>query len=100
MSPLEVTAAVGTVAGAVTGLVAAGGALLRVERRGRQLVNGLLGDEHHPGIVARVDQLSGDLAGIKAELCPNHGSSLRDAVDRIEVGLASHAAASWNEVHR
>lgn len=28
------------------------------------------------------------VAAIKGELSPNHGSSLRDAVDRLEVGIA------------
>lgn len=49
------------------------------------------GTEEHPGVVARLaegnerfDAIEGELKIIKEELFNNHGSSLRDAIDRIE----------------
>lgn len=34
----------------------------------------------------------GQIAVLSAEMQPDHGSSLRDAVDRVEVALSSHVA--------
>ena len=99
MSPLEIAGAIGVVSGALTGLVGAGAALLRVERRGRRLANGLLGDEHHPGMLIRMDQLDLAVAGITAQVHPSSGTSLRDAVDRIERDLASHQAMPASVAH-
>lgn len=49
------------------------------------------GTEEHPGVIdrladgnARFDAIEGELKIIKEELFNNHGSSLRDAIDRIE----------------
>jgi hypothetical protein len=49
------------------------------------------GTDENPGIVERLaegnkrfDALEQDMAIIKAELFNNHGTSLRDAIDRIE----------------
>lgn len=49
------------------------------------------GTDTHPGVMERLEigsdrfnQLESDLKTIKAELFNNHGTSLRDAIDRIE----------------
>ena len=49
------------------------------------------GDDDKPGVMERLeigagkfDQIDSDLKVIKAELFSNSGSSLRDAIDRIE----------------
>ena len=49
------------------------------------------GTDDHPGVVARLaegnarfDKIEEEIAVIKSELFNNHGSSLRDAIDRIE----------------
>ena len=99
MTPLEIAGAIGVISGALTGLVGAGAALLRVERRGRQLANGLLGDEHHPGMLRRMDQLDQEVARINAQVHPNSGTSLRDAVDRIERDLAAHQTMPASVAH-
>lgn len=39
-------------------------------------------------LVANREAQADDIAAIKAEVLPNHGSSLRDAVDRLEGGQA------------
>jgi hypothetical protein len=52
------------------------------------------GTEDHPGVIerlaegnARFDCIEGELKIIKEELFNNHGSSLRDAIDRIEEAI-------------
>lgn len=49
------------------------------------------GTDEKPGVVqrladgnARFDKIESELACVKAELFNNHGTSLRDAIDRIE----------------
>lgn len=49
------------------------------------------GTDEKPGVVARLaegnarfDKIEEELACVKAELFNNHGTSLRDAIDRIE----------------
>lgn len=49
------------------------------------------GTDEKPGVVARLaegnarfDKIESELACVKAELFNNHGTSLRDAIDRIE----------------
>lgn len=37
-----------------------------------------------PGVMKRLEDIQVDLSKIKHELWPNHGGSLRDAVDRLE----------------
>jgi hypothetical protein len=55
------------------------------------------GTEEHPGVVARLaegnarfDKLEEEIACVKAELFNNHGSSLRDAIDRIEESISKN----------
>lgn len=55
------------------------------------------GTEEYPGVVERLaegnlrfDCIEGELKIIKEELFNNHGSSLRDAIDRIEEAVSKH----------
>jgi hypothetical protein len=52
------------------------------------------GTEDYPGVVerlasgnARFDVIEREIALVKAELFNNHGTSLRDAIDRIEAAI-------------
>jgi hypothetical protein len=81
---------IGGIAGQVTMYVGAAGAaglglrwVWRGSRALHRLAEGLLGDGDRPSAMVR-------LAAIEAELRPNHGSSLRDAVDRVEQRLDEH----------
>lgn len=84
-----------------TAIVAAAGALtvlgktaLWLWRRARQaghLLDDLLGEPAHGDQPARPSAMA-RLGAIEAELRPNHGGSLRDAVDRVGQGLADHLA--------
>lgn len=47
------------------------------------------GEPERPGVPARLGVLA-RIERLDAELRPNHGSSLRDSVDRIEAQLADH----------
>jgi uncharacterized NAD(P)/FAD-binding protein YdhS len=54
------------------------------------------GNDDHPGVVqrlaegnARFDKIEEEISLIKAELFNNHGSSLRDAIDRIEEAVSN-----------
>lgn len=59
-------------------------------RRVVHLVDDVLGEPAHgsqparPGWGDRLGAIEADLSAIKAEMHPNHGSSLRDVVDRVE----------------
>lgn len=41
----------------------------------------------------RLEDLTSSVRWLEAEMRPNHGTSLRDAVDRLEQMLAQHVAA-------
>jgi hypothetical protein len=42
------------------------------------------GVPERPGVMARLDAIEGRLSNVEHELHPNSGSSLRDAVDRVD----------------
>lgn len=50
-------------------------------------VPGRPGVPERPGVMARLDGIEERLGRVEHELHPNSGSSLRDAVDRVEAGL-------------
>lgn len=52
---------------------------IKSKRKDRRML-----DTDVPGLVKSVDELSKALAVIQLELVPNHGTSLRDAINRIE----------------
>ncbi|MBB4987505.1 hypothetical protein [Streptomyces nymphaeiformis] len=93
------------IAAAIAAAIAAlGGALALLYRWARGLRRGLtrLGDflddwfgvdarpgvSARPGVMQRLCSLEDEVAGIKHELHPNSGSSLRDAVDRVDARTA------------
>lgn len=104
-----VWAAVAVAASAVTVAGAVGYATRRALRGLRKLgrltdrVLGVPADGDtpaRPGLLAQVDKLAADVAGLTAEMRPNGGSTLRDAVNRVEKklgdveqGLAEHLLA-------
>ena len=65
--------------------------IFKVTKTWYKFVDDWYGSEDHPGIVERLNdgqehfnKIDAELATIKAELFNNGGSSLRDAIDRIE----------------
>lgn len=91
---------VGVLAGGLTfigawcaALVKAGRAVRRVSR----FLDEFLGHDGEPGLVQRVDSLASTVDAmtvkverIKAQVMPNGGSSLRDAVDQVRNELREH----------
>lgn len=74
-------------------LLALVGAFLRwvwpILRRVGHLADDLLGEPARPGVQRRPGLVE-RVANIETELRPNHGGSLRDAVDRVDRGLRGH----------
>ena len=66
-----------------------------------EFINDWYGTEDKPGVNQRLDAgatrfefIEGELKIIKEELFNNHGSSLRDAIDRIEAAVAKPKRSS------
>lgn len=53
-------------------------------------VPGRPGVPARPGVMERLDRLDRDVAGIRHELHPNSGASLRDAIDRVEAATCTN----------
>lgn len=51
-------------------------------------------DDEMSWVKVRLDQLSSSVSYLESELQPNHGSSLRDAVDRLERMMLDHIDAA------
>lgn len=43
-----------------------------------------------PGVMARLQDLTDDLTSVRAQVFPNGGTSLRDAVDHVAADLTAH----------
>lgn len=89
------TSAVAGVVGAVFGSLATlGVAWTKMVRPIQQLVEDWKGEPARPqdGIVERPGMMK-RMALVEAEMRTNHGTSLRDAVDRIETNMAAHVAS-------
>lgn len=89
MDALQIAGTVTGVLGAVSGV---GLALRWMHRRWRVVEHFLedwRGEEARPGVAARPG-VPERLAAIEAELRPNSGHSLRDAVTRIEASVEAH----------
>jgi hypothetical protein len=87
---------------AVTAVVGLGAVLWRVARRLRELarrvedfiddwvgVPGRPGVEQRPGVMERLDRIERTVGIVAHEVRPNGGSSMRDAVDRVDSRTAS-----------
>lgn len=71
--------------------IAGGGAvvvrLFRFLKRMSNVVDDWAGEPERPGVPGRPGVMT-RLAAIEAELHPNHGTSLRDALTRCEIGIS------------
>jgi hypothetical protein len=47
-----------------------------------------------PGVMARLQDLTDDVATVRAQVFPNAGTSLRDAVDKVAADLKAHREAT------
>ncbi len=94
--------------GLVAGLTALGWLVTKAWRGLRSighLVDDLRGEParpgvpERPGIMTRLAALEADTARVKAEVTPNGGGSLRDAVVRIERQVNEHVAMPHQPLH-
>ncbi|MFF0293139.1 hypothetical protein ACFYST_08110 [Kitasatospora sp. NPDC004614] len=83
--------------GAVVAIAGAAGLLWRsargahrLARRVEEVVDDWAGTDEQPGVMTRLDRIEDKLATVEHELHPNSGSSLRDAVDRVDQRTARH----------
>ncbi|MEY9944875.1 hypothetical protein [Kitasatospora sp. GAS1066B] len=83
--------------GAVVAVAGAAGILWRVTSALHHLVRHVedavadwAGTDDQPGVMARLGQIEHRIGAIEHELHPNSGSSLRDAVDRVDQRTARH----------
>lgn len=94
---------IGIAAGAVVAIAGAAGLTWKIvrssyrsARRLGHLLDEVLGMEARgarpavPGWAARLDEIQADVGKIKAQVFPNGGTSLRDAVDDVNVKLEDH----------
>jgi hypothetical protein len=75
----------------LTCLVTLGGLLWSVFKYGRrimQMVEDFNGEPERPGVPARPGVMT-RLSAIEAEITPNHGGSIKDAVNRIDVKVVT-----------
>ena len=82
----------GALAAALTVGVTVGRPLRKLSRQNDEFREDWYGESARPGRSA-VPGVPERLARIEAELQPNHGSSLRDAINRVEVRLEDHIHA-------
>ncbi|WP_035799837.1 hypothetical protein [Kitasatospora mediocidica] len=83
--------------GALVAVASAAGLLWRITRSIHRLVRHVedavadwAGTDEHPGVMARLDRIEHRIGAIVHELHPNSGTSLRDAVDRVDQRTARH----------
>jgi hypothetical protein len=92
MSTLEFIVLVGA---ALSAILFIGNKFVTLFKTWFKFVDDWNGTDEKPGVVdrlaegnARFDKIEEEIACIKAELFNNHGTSLRDAIDRIEKHVA------------
>ena len=93
LGPAWITAAL-ALAGAVVGCIAWGARWgWRIVSKIMRLVDDFLGEParagvpERPGVMTRLQDLTEEVAKVRAQVIPNGGSSLRDAVDRVSMDL-------------
>jgi transposase len=87
----------GIVVGTLGGFLAFVGAVCaalvkagRAARRVSRFLDEFLGHDGEPGLVERFETLTATVERISAQVFPNGGSSLRDAVDGVRSELIDH----------
>lgn len=93
---LDVCIAIGIIGGAITLLWRGVIFVMGIYRRVQNFLDDWNGELPRPGIPARPG-FPERIASIEAELKTNHGSSLRDAVNRMEKHLSEHVKISEDE---
>lgn len=86
MEPLQIAGAITVVVGACTALGVGGRFMLRMGRNITNLRDDLLGEPARAGVPRRPGVVE-RLGLIEKELHPNGGTSMRDAINRVERGL-------------
>jgi uncharacterized protein YdcH (DUF465 family) len=91
MSGIKVLMIIGGSATAITSIVLLLNRFFKFVQSVTRFMDDWYGTEEFPGVVerlaegnARFDKIEEEIATVKAELFNNHGTSLRDAIDRIE----------------
>lgn len=93
---LDICIAIGIISGAVTLFWKAGAFVMGIYRRVQDFLDDWNGEPARPGVPARpgfpdrIAAIEADTAFTKTELKTNHGTSLRDAVNRMEKHLVDH----------
>lgn len=67
---------------------------LRAGRRVSRFLDEFLGDGKTPGLVERVETLDASVGRVSAEVFPNGGGSLRDALDDVRRELRDYVRAA------
>jgi len=95
---MQITLDTSAVVGVVSFLAGLGGAMglawTRVIRPIQQIAEDWRGEQARPdaGLPERPGMML-RMARLEGEMHPNHGSSLRDAVNRLEANMAAHVAS-------
>lgn len=101
MNPLEWIILIGAAASAIAAISFLLNKFFKLFGTWFTFINDWYGNEDTPGVVERLaegnkrfDYIEGELKVIKEELFNNHGSSLRDAIDRIEAATVKPKRSS------
>ena len=97
MSPLQTILTIGGVSTAIASLGYVVAKLLKFIQNVTRFMDDWYGTEEHPGVVerlaegnARFDNIEKEIIIVKAELFTNGGSSVRDAINRIEEAVTKN----------
>ena len=97
MSPLQTILTVGGVSTAIASLGYVVAKLLKFIQNVTRFMDDWYGTEEYPGVVerlaegnARFDNIEKEIIIVKAELFTNGGSSVRDAINRIEEAVTKN----------
>ena len=83
-----------TVSATLSAIIYIGNKFITLFKTWFKFIDDWNGTDEKPGVMERLsigadrfDKLEEEIASVKAELFNNHGSSLRDAIDRIEKAI-------------